>query len=163
MLEGGFYVSLLCTVLYDTKRKDFYAHVVHHVATLLLITCSYSANCFRGGALVMVVHDVADIPLELAKCAMYAKRKQLADTFFNVFGAVFIITRLAVFPMSIVIPSMQARLYPCFYFFNTLLAVLQSLNVFWSWTIVRMAYRIFVDKDIKKDIRSEDEYDSDDL
>jgi len=41
---------------------------VHHCVTLFLIWASWSVNYTRVGSLIMVIHDVGDIPLELAKC-----------------------------------------------------------------------------------------------
>uniref|UniRef100_A0A8D2JFN4 Ceramide synthase 3 n=1 Tax=Varanus komodoensis TaxID=61221 RepID=A0A8D2JFN4_VARKO len=65
MLEMSFYVSLLFTLGIDTKRKDFKAHVIHHFAALGLMFCSWSGNYVRVGTLVLLVHDVADIWLEV--------------------------------------------------------------------------------------------------
>lgn len=39
--------------------------LVHHLATIMLITFSYTNNMIRAGTLVMVVHDASDIFLEV--------------------------------------------------------------------------------------------------
>ena len=39
--------------------------LVHHFATISLITFSYANNMLRMGTLVMCVHDAADIFLEV--------------------------------------------------------------------------------------------------
>lgn len=39
--------------------------LVHHLATLSLITFSYANNMLRAGTLVMCVHDASDIFLEV--------------------------------------------------------------------------------------------------
>lgn len=38
---------------------------VHHVVTLCLLTFSWACNLVRIGSLVLVIHDFADIPLEV--------------------------------------------------------------------------------------------------
>lgn len=39
--------------------------IVHHLATIFLITFSYANNMLRAGTLVMCVHDASDIFLEV--------------------------------------------------------------------------------------------------
>lgn len=38
---------------------------VHHVVTLCLLSFSWACNLIRIGTLVLVIHDFADIPLEV--------------------------------------------------------------------------------------------------
>ena len=47
--------------------------MIHHNATILLMMFSWSGHFFRIGSLVMILHDVADPLLELAKMFRYAK------------------------------------------------------------------------------------------
>lgn len=42
------------------------AHVVHHLAAIGLMGCSWCGNYVRIGTLVMFVHDVADFWLEVS-------------------------------------------------------------------------------------------------
>uniref|UniRef100_A0A6Q2XVM7 Homeobox domain-containing protein n=1 Tax=Esox lucius TaxID=8010 RepID=A0A6Q2XVM7_ESOLU len=92
--ELAFYWSLMFSQFTDIKRKDFLIMFVHHLATITLITFSYCNNMLRAGTLVMCVHDAADIFLELAKLANYAKYQRICDTAFIVFSIIFFITRL---------------------------------------------------------------------
>jgi ceramide synthetase len=41
--------------------------VFHHLVTIWLIWFSYVVGYWKIGLLVLVVHDIADIPLEAAK------------------------------------------------------------------------------------------------
>ncbi len=45
--------------------QDFKEQVIHHIATLTLLSFSWISNYIRIGTLVMVVHDSADILLEV--------------------------------------------------------------------------------------------------
>ena len=45
--------------------QDFVANVIHHIATVILISFSYLCNFTRIGAMVMVIHDISDIFLEV--------------------------------------------------------------------------------------------------
>lgn len=45
----------------DVQRKDFWQMFVHHVVTILLLCFSWACNLHRIGALVLVIHDFADV------------------------------------------------------------------------------------------------------
>ena len=47
MLEMAFYWSLFFTQFSDVKRKDFTEMFIHHLATLALLTLSWTTQMFR--------------------------------------------------------------------------------------------------------------------
>ncbi|KAM4550153.1 ceramide synthase 2a [Fundulus diaphanus] len=168
MIELGFYVSLIFSVASDVKRKDFKEQIVHHVATILLISFSWLVNYIRAGTLIMLVHDASDYLMESAKMFNYAGWKKTCNFIFTVFAAVFIITRLIIFPFWIIYAT---GVYPLtiystffgFYFFNGLLVVLLVLHIFWTVLILRMVVKFLPGNDIVEDERSDkEETDSDD-
>jgi len=166
MVEGGFYLSLLCSVMTDVKRKDFAEQLIHHAATIFLIAFSYVANFVRVGTLVMAIHDVSDIILEGAKCFKYAEMP-VADNLFTLFAVVFIISRLVIYPYCVLhttwVKSMWLyRPYPGYYLFNALLMILQLLHVFWASIIIKMAVRMLAVGKVEKDARSDVEEHTDD-
>uniref|UniRef100_A0A8D2ZV25 Ceramide synthase 4b n=1 Tax=Scophthalmus maximus TaxID=52904 RepID=A0A8D2ZV25_SCOMX len=132
MLELGFYSSLLLRISVDIKRKDFKEQVIHHLATIFLLSFSYCANYIRVGTLVMLLHDSSDILLESAKMFNYGTGwRKTCDAVFVVFAVVFLVTRLP---------------FVGFYFFNVLLMVLQVLHIFWASLILRMVHKLLKGK-----------------
>lgn len=122
---------------------------VHHLATIGLITFSYMNNMVRVGTLVLCLHDASDFLLEAAKLANYAKYQRLCDAFFMLFGVVFIVTRLGIYPFWILNTTLFESWeligpYPSWWLFNGLLVTLQILHVIWSYLIVRTAYKALV-------------------
>ncbi|KAL0966642.1 hypothetical protein UPYG_G00297780 [Umbra pygmaea] len=164
-LELGFYLSLLLCVSVDVKRKDFKEQVIHHIATIFLLGFSYCSNYVRIGTLVMLLHDSSDFILESGKMFNYgAGWKKTCNTMFVIFAAVFLVTRLVVFPSIIIHTTLVLSLevfepFAGYYFFNFLLMVLQGLHVFWAMLILRMAYKFLFFGKLDKDERSDEESD----
>ncbi|CAN0304989.1 unnamed protein product, partial [Hapterophycus canaliculatus] len=123
---------------WDTRRSDFWQMLVHHLATLFLLTYSWLMSLVRIGTLIMLCHDVSDIFMETAKLFNYAQKRfhwchLAADGFFLVFAGVFGFSRLYVFPKYLVLSvwrttalSEASRLFFC-----GLLCTLLVLHVFW--------------------------------
>ncbi|XP_069766779.1 ceramide synthase 2 isoform X2 [Narcine bancroftii] len=161
VIELSFYWSLLFSVASDVKRKDFQEQIIHHLATIILLSFSWCANYIRVGTLVMVVHDSSDFLLESAKMFNYAGWKSLCNAIFVVFAAVFIITRLIIFPFWIihctwVYPVLYFPPFFGYYFFNVMLLVLQLLHIFWAFLILRMFAKFLYSK-LDGDDRSDKE------
>lgn len=162
MIELGFYASLLFSVASDVKRKDFKEQIIHHLATITLISFSWCVNYIRAGTLIMLVHDSSDYLLESAKMFNYAGWRNTCNYIFILFAAVFIITRLVIFPFWIMYCTWvyPVTIYPPFfgyYFFNGLLLVLQCLHIFWAVLIIRMAVRFLTNNEVVQDERSDKE------
>lgn len=166
ILELGFYLSLLLSLSFDVKRKDFKEQVIHHFATLTLLSFSWISNYIRIGTLVMAVHDSSDILLEGAKVLNYAKWHKTANAMFVVFTVLFMVTRLVIFPFwlihcTIVYPMELCPAFFGYYFFNVMLLVLQILHIYWAVLISRMLYKFIFSK-LEGDDRSDEEEDDSD-
>ncbi|KAM3608571.1 uncharacterized protein V6R79_001126 [Siganus canaliculatus] len=166
ILEVGFYISLVLSLAFDVKRKDFQEQVIHHIATLTLQGFSWTSNYIRIGTLVMAVHDSADIFLEGGKMFNYAKWQQAANVMFVLFTVTFTMTRLIIFPFWLihctwVYPVELFAPFFGYYFFNVMLVVLLVLNIYWALLISRMVYKLIFAK-LEGDDRSDEEEDDSD-
>lgn len=160
-IELGFYISLVITQIIDTKRKDFWQMFVHHLVTILLLVLSWACNFHRIGALVLAIHDVADVPLEGAKLAKYCKKQRLADTIFAIFTLTWVYSRCYLLPTRVIYYTSYEALsiipfFPAYYIFNGLLWTLQLLHLAWTWLIFRIAYHA-LKNDGMEDLRSSSE------
>ncbi|KAJ8371498.1 hypothetical protein AAFF_G00307770 [Aldrovandia affinis] len=160
VIELAFYWALMFSQFTDIKRKDFLIMFIHHLATVGLISFSYVNNMLRVGTLVMCVHDASDFLLEAAKLANYAKYQRVCDSLFVLFGVVFFATRLVIFPFWILNTTLFESWeiigpYPSWWLFNSLLLVLQTLHIIWSYLIARIAFKAIVRGKVSKDDRSD--------
>jgi len=60
-VQLGYHVHSLLWTLVQPRRNDFAEMMLHHISTAILIITSYTLNYIRGGAQIMLVHDIADI------------------------------------------------------------------------------------------------------
>ncbi|XP_075612861.1 ceramide synthase 6 isoform X3 [Balearica regulorum gibbericeps] len=152
-------------------KKDFGIMFTHHIVTVTLITFSYVTNLTRVGTLTLCLHDAADVVLEAAKMANYCKCQKLSDLLFLTFAIVFIVSRLGIYPLWILNTTLFELYealgnFPALWVFNVLLVILQVLHWFWSYLIIKAAYKaiskgkagkwnpLHVAKDDRSDIES---------
>lgn len=160
-VELGFYISLVITQFIDTRRSDFWQMFVHHVVTISLLVLSWGCNFHRIGALVLAIHDVADVPMEGAKLAKYCKKQRLADLLFAIFTITWIYTRCYLLPTRVIYyTSWKAlsiiQIFHGYYIFNGLLCLLQMLHVAWTWVIIKIVFYA-LQNDGMRDLRSDSE------
>ena len=167
MIEGAYYISLILCLSTDVKRKDREMMMVHHVGTLILIVFSYATNHTRIGSLLMILHQPADMLVQIAKLLLYCKCQRATNVLFIIFTAVFLVTRLYIFPVYIIYDVMikfswYYRPYAWYYLSCFICFVLQVLHCFWAYVILKMFVKIFTKGPIERDDRSGTEDDSDD-
>ena len=86
---------------YKKYRKDYVQRLVHHVAAISLIFISWVVNFVRIGSLVLLIHDWADVFLDLSKMTNYLKWRHICNIFFAIFTIVWCVTRLVIFSILI--------------------------------------------------------------
>lgn len=104
-MQVAFYVNYVFAMLggIDPPHKD-YSYVVHHIITLVLIVFSRNAGFMRIQLGVLVVHDIADPLLHVAKLIKFLRpaARKVYQPIFVAFALVFFATRLYVFPMFLI-------------------------------------------------------------
>lgn len=165
LLELSFWLSCLTFMMVETIRSDSVELLLHHVATITLISLSYVYNYYRIGLVVMFLHDVGDVFLYSAKALNYLQQQRLTNFLFLSFVVSFVVCRLILFPIVVGATWGPATGYlgftsllPGCYILPTMLTVLQVLHIMWFGLIARMLYRMFrTHRNIERDIRSDDE------
>ncbi|KUF89270.1 hypothetical protein AM588_10002152 [Phytophthora nicotianae] len=72
------YTAFSCKFL-EEIRKDYLVMMTHHVVTIALVTWSYAVGFLPVGVVVLLLHDMTDIPLDMLKMANYLKMEGVRD------------------------------------------------------------------------------------
>ena len=166
-LDWGYHGHRLIFQFFDSKRKDFWATMIHHWITIGLIIFSYCKGFTEIGAFVMLVHDNTDAMLSLAKMVKYTSTiKLLQDIFFAIFAISWIVSRDIIFAYKIVFPTYLYS-YPmyrgCYHYwywywgFEGGLFGLWCLHLYWTVFLFKAIYRILVKGSQAHDPRSDHE------
>ena len=68
MFHVGWYLWKFFAQIYLERRlKDYIASLIHHFCAIGLLTLSYYSGTVRGGIVVLVLHDPADVVLASSK------------------------------------------------------------------------------------------------
>jgi len=162
MVQLTYYWFLTCSQIYGDstkKRKDFWQMLLHHVATISLICFSWVLNMFRCGMLVLVLHDTADVLLEIAKMCKYAHWQKTCDMMFVLFTITWIITRLYIYPKYVIYTSVVESadiigIIPVYYVMNGFMILLQILHVIWTVYLLKAVSKVVKSNGNVKDERS---------
>jgi acyl-CoA-dependent ceramide synthase len=174
LLQASYWAqqAIVLVLMLEKPRKDFKELVAHHVVTLSLIWSSYRFHFTYMGLAVYITHDISDFFLATSKLLNYLDSPIVGPYYFTFMGIWFymrhwtnlrilysILTQFATigpFELNWETQQYKCRLAQCISF--SLLATLQSINIFWWFLIARIAYRFVVNwgEDVK-DERSEDE------
>lgn len=174
LLQASYWAQqaiVLCLLL-EKPRKDFKELVGHHIVTLALIGLSYRFHFTYMGLAVYITHDISDFFLASSKTLNYLS-SPIVVPYFSLFIAIWVYLRhyinlcilyavLTTFrtigPFELNWETQQYKCWISQYITFSLIAVLQGINIFWLYFILRVAFNV-VYRDVKKDVRSDDEED----
>ena len=159
MVQISFYIWMSFCLMWDVKKKDTKQMATHHGVTLGLLLISYSWQLTSIGSLILLLSDIADPFLELAKMFNYVQKEPHSTITFTLFFLAFVGVRLIIFPIYAIYPSLtqpyELSVYVgvpyVYYSANALLIILFGLNIFWSLLIVRVLVRTLRGSDLKDD------------
>ncbi|KAK7756516.1 Sphingosine N-acyltransferase lag1 [Diatrype stigma] len=78
-------LGMVLVIHIEERRKDHWQMLTHHFITVTLIAACYAYHHTRVGNLILVLMDVVDLFLPLAKCLKYTGFTTLCDAIFGVF------------------------------------------------------------------------------
>ena len=161
-LQIAYYVSASVLLLWEVSRKDQAMMMVHHCATIVLTGACYACDYTRAGVAIMLLHDINDVIMELAKICSYTRRHLAANALFVLFIVTWVALRMVAFPAVIIRSTMWEVLEvlgfppPCYRLINTLFCLLYCIHVYWFFLILRVAWRMR-DTGKAEDVREQDE------
>ncbi|GAX83603.1 hypothetical protein CEUSTIGMA_g11028.t1 [Chlamydomonas eustigma] len=161
-LELSYYVSGVAMLLFEVSRKDQAMMMVHHCATIVLTGACYWYNYARAGCVIMLIHDINDVLMEVAKLCSYMKRETLAKVAFGLFVVCWMALRMVMFPTVIIRSTMfevvEVLGYqpPMYWLINSLFVLLYCIHVYWFTLILRILWSVLVTGS-GKDVREEED------
>lgn len=165
MLSLGFYFHMTATHFLQTKRKDFYQLLMHHVATILLISLSFTCNFIRIGTVVILIHDIIDPIGHATKLAVYLKMRRTSDILFVMVLLAWYSTRCIIYPLypvhttlfyaPTVIKLDAANI--SYWVFNALLISLVFLHYWWGYLLAKAVIRFVLKGEVQDERSSDDE------
>ena len=157
----------------EKPRKDFHELVVHHITTISLIFLSYRFHFTWIGVPVFWTHDISDVLLSLCKIFNYLNLPDpTVPVSFVIFTGVWIYTRHYLGIRILISVATEFRTvglwildwekewYKCWisqYVTFALLSVIQLLDLYWLFLILRIAVRILSGGEQKDDREDDDE------
>lgn len=172
--QQAFWISCAVFICVEVKRKDFYQMLGHHVVTVFALLQSWQYHYWRFGLMVLLIHDVGDVFLYIAKTCTKCKIPSIiTDSIFGLFVIGFLFGRLFVFPYCVIVPATPYLWFSEEFknsktgqdplgFISTrashgCLCVLQVLHCIWGWMIVKVIHKIIFKGEEVHDTRSDDE------
>ncbi|GLC41179.1 hypothetical protein PLESTM_001163900 [Pleodorina starrii] len=159
----AYYLSTTFTLaLWEVPRSDYWVMQTHHCCTVVLIYYNYISGYQRWGCLIMMLHDINDVIMEVAKCLNYAEQHAAANATFGLFVVAWAVLRLTAFPAvlirSTLLDSVRVLGYtpPHHGLLNALLCVLYCFHVYWFGLILQVAYMALL-KGRGEDIREKED------
>ncbi|ATY64411.1 TRAM1 & fumonisin [Cordyceps militaris] len=91
--QWSFWIQQILVINIEERRKDHWQMLTHHFVTIALMAGCYAYHQTRVGNLILVLMDVIDLFLPLAKCLKYLGFGVICDVVFGGFIVSWIIAR----------------------------------------------------------------------
>ncbi|KAI3326888.1 TLC domain-containing protein [Xylariaceae sp. AK1471] len=116
--QWAFWLQQVLVIHIEERRKDHWQMLTRHFITIALMTALYCYHHTRVGILILVLMDIVDIFLPLAKCLKYLGYSALCDVMFGMFMISWFFARHVLYLMvcwSIWRDAIQVMPIGCFY------------------------------------------------
>lgn len=177
LIQFSSWLSQIYVLNVEERRKDHYQMFTHHIVTCLLVSGSYYYYYTRVGHLILVLMDVNDIFLAMAKILKYLGFSTACDATFGVFIISWIVLRHGLYnyiTWSAAYEGPKLIIQQCYYDSNgeivrcftpavhwtliSMLCILQVLALIWLYMIIRVVMKVLKGGSAE-DTRSDDEDD----
>lgn len=74
-MATAYYIYTSFAIFFEPKMKDRNEMLLHHFVTLSLLISSYAGNVVKYGLAILILHDIADPLMEVAKMCFYTNVK----------------------------------------------------------------------------------------
>ncbi|OAA60243.1 longevity-assurance protein [Niveomyces insectorum RCEF 264] len=99
LIQLAFWVQQILVINIEERRKDHWQMLTHHFITVSLIAASYCYRLTPVGNVILVLMDISDFFLPLAKCQKYLGYTNLCDVTFGAFMLSWFVCRHLFYPM----------------------------------------------------------------
>ncbi|KAI8680021.1 TLC domain-containing protein [Fusarium keratoplasticum] len=99
LCQWAFWLQQMIVINIEERRKDHWQMFTHHIVTTALIYSCYAYHHTRVGNFILVIMDVVDLFLPLAKCLKYSGFTKLCDVMFGLFVVSWFIARHVLYMM----------------------------------------------------------------
>jgi ceramide synthetase len=149
LLELSYHAHSLVFHLFTVHRNDFVEMTLHHICAVALVIFSYFANWVRVGALVLFLHDIADVTAYAVKAVVDTRYTALTLSCYGALLAAWGYTRLYVFPFFVIskatVPVAEGESASFAWITSyAMLLVLQGLHIYWYTLFLIMGYRFAI-------------------
>jgi ceramide synthetase len=141
--------SFVFHTFFTKRRNDFVEMLLHHLCTLYLIWFSYSFNQLRSGSLIILLHDISDIPGHMVRIFVDSSYKEMTYISYALLLLLWGYFRLYVFPFvvlrSVLIDTTlfnpDGRPVPMeIEMFLLMLVILVILHSYWYGLFIKMGF-----------------------
>jgi len=160
------YIHASVIIFWQPKQSDFIEMLIHHFVTIVLIVFSYVGSYWQIGATLIIFTDISDPVMELAKIFLYGGYLRIADVCFAAFSALFIFTRVIMFPKHCILVAIykydtinDGQVIPFYGLLSAFILILYAIFLYWTFLILKIAGGIIFKggDDSRKDVRDLDE------
>jgi hypothetical protein len=141
----GFHLFSFVKHAVSKARNDYMEMMLHHAATVLLYGFSYYCNRNDTGAIVMFLHDWADIPCGFTRCFTETIYQGISIFFGLAMAVLWFYTRLIVFPQVInaaLIDTFDGKHDMFRNFSGFMLVCLLILHTYWFYILAQCILKL---------------------
>ncbi|KAM0666125.1 hypothetical protein ACQRIU_003980 [Beauveria bassiana] len=91
--QWSIWIQQFLVITMEDRRKDHWQMLTHHLVTITLLAYCYAYHQTRVGSVILVLLDVIDLFLPLAKCLKYLGFGVICDVIFGGFIVSWVIAR----------------------------------------------------------------------